>query len=127
MVPEMIPVAAVIASPAGSPVAENVSGVCPVAGIENTSGVAARAANVNGPCSRGAAGAAVIEMVMVDCARAAPAVDIATPSAIPAITTARARDCVRIDLLRARSAGQAPCWLTNRRAMSRAMSLEVYL
>ena len=68
----MMPVLAAIVSPAGRPVAENVSGLCPLAGIENRNGDDGRAPKVNGACSVGAAGGAVIEMVIVVCACAAP-------------------------------------------------------
>src|SRR5947208_12447142 len=72
VVPEMIPVDAAIVTPPGSPVALKVSGACPVAGIENSSGVVGRAPNVSGPCRRGVAGGAVMEIAIVVWARAAP-------------------------------------------------------
>jgi hypothetical protein len=79
-VPEMMPPVA-IASPAGKPVAENASGACPLAGIVNRNGVDAFAPMVNGPWSRGVAGAGVMEMLTVVCARAAlPPPNIAIPS-----------------------------------------------
>src|SRR5688572_12726050 len=114
MLPEMIPVLPLNVSPAGSPVAVNVSGVWPVAGIANTSGVVARAANVNGPCRRGDAVGAVIEMVMVDCARAVPPIAPATTPTVIAAASTQARDCLRIGFSCGKSAGQAGYWLTNR-------------
>ena len=66
VVPVMVPVSAAMVRPIGSPVAENESGACPVAGIVNRNGVAGRAAQRNGACNSGVAGAGVIEMV---CAR----------------------------------------------------------
>jgi hypothetical protein len=68
----MMPVLAASVSPAGSPVAENMSGACPEAGIANKNGVAAFDENVNGAWSSGAAGGGVIEMLIVVCARAVP-------------------------------------------------------
>src|SRR2546423_2140874 len=63
-VPVMMPVAASMVSPAGRPVAVNVSGACPVVGTVNRNGLAALVPVSAGPRIRGAAGGAVIEIVM---------------------------------------------------------------
>src|SRR5262245_37770738 len=85
VVPDTIPVEAATVTPVGSPVAEKVSGACPVAGIANRNGVAGRAPTVNGPPSRGAAGGGVIEMLIVVWARAATDAPIAAARASAAL------------------------------------------
>jgi hypothetical protein len=73
VVPVMIPVLEASVRPVGNPVAENVNGACPVAGIANKRGVAGVDPKVNGPWSRGVAGGVVIEIMMVVWACALPA------------------------------------------------------
>ena len=82
VVPVMIPVLAASVSPVGNPLAENVNGACPVAGIANKRGVAGVEPKANGPWSRGVAGGAVIEIMMVvwACALSATASAIAQKS-----------------------------------------------
>lgn len=92
MVPEMMPVDAAMVSPLGRPVAVNVSGACPVAGMAKRKGVAGEAAAENGPCSRGVAGAAVIEIMMVVCARATFAVARVPSTAVEMSAETRRRD-----------------------------------
>jgi hypothetical protein len=48
LLPEITPALASSASPAGNPVSEKLSGLCPVAGMAKRNGVAGRAPTVNG-------------------------------------------------------------------------------
>ena len=82
VVPVMIPVLAASVSPAGSPGRGKRQRACPLAGIANSSGASPARPNVNGACSRGVAGGAVIEMVIVVCAYAVPQSNRATASAV---------------------------------------------
>src|SRR5580765_1455825 len=79
----MMPVLPAIVSPVGRPVAENVSGVCPVAGMANRNGAPGLAPTTKGGWMRGVAGGAAIDMVIVVvAAETSPPIDDRIPNKV---------------------------------------------